>query len=51
MMQKSAAKRSKTSPFFIILFVLLAIYSLTLVGLLVWAMISAFMLSSTELML
>lgn len=42
MMQKSAAKRSKTSPFFIILFVLLAIYSLILVGLLVWAMISAF---------
>lgn len=42
MTKKSGAKRGKTSPFFVVLFVLLAIYSLILIGLLVWAMISAF---------
>lgn len=42
MTEKSGVKRSKTSLFFVVLFVLLAIYSLILIGLLVWAMISAF---------
>lgn len=42
MTKKSGVKRSKTSLFFVVLFVLLAIYSLILIGLLVWAMISAF---------
>lgn len=42
MTKKSGAGRGKTSPFFVVLFVLLAIYSLILIGLLVWAMISAF---------
>lgn len=42
MTKKSGAKRGKTSPFFVVLFVFLAIYSLILIGLLVWAMISAF---------
>ena len=42
MTKKSGAKRGKTSLFFVVLFVLLAIYSLILIGLLVWAMISAF---------
>ena len=41
MTKKICAKRAKTSPFFVALFVLLAIYSLMLVGLLVWAMISS----------
>ena len=41
MTKKTCAKRAKTSPFFVVLFVLLAIYSLMLVGLLVWAMISS----------
>ena len=42
MTKKTCAKRAKTSPFFVVLFVLLAIYSLMLAGLLVWAMISSF---------
>lgn len=42
MTKKSGAGRGKTSPFFVVLFILLAIYSLILIGLLVWAMISAF---------
>lgn len=42
MTKKSGAGRGKTSLFFVVLFVLLAIYSLILIGLLVWAMISAF---------
>lgn len=42
MTKKSGAGRGKTSPFFVVLFVLLAIYSLILIGLLVWATISSF---------
>ena len=42
MTKKSGAGRGKISPFFVVLFVLLAIYSLMLVGLLVWATISSF---------
>ena len=42
MTKKSGAGRGKTSPFFIVLFVFLIIYSLLLVGLLVWATISSF---------
>ena len=42
MTTKSGIGRRKTSSFFIVLFVFLIIYSLLLVGLLVWAMISSF---------
>ena len=42
MTKKSGAGRGKISPFFVVLFVLLAIYSLILIGLLVWATISSF---------
>lgn len=42
MTTKSGAGRRKTSSFFIVLFVFLIIYSLLLVGLLVWATISSF---------
>ena len=42
MTKKSGAGRGRTSPIFVVLFIFLAIYSLILIGLLVWAMISAF---------
>ena len=42
MTTKSGAGRGRTSPIFVVLFIFLAIYSLILIGLLVWAMISAF---------
>lgn len=42
MQEKLSSERGRTSPFFVILFIVLMLYSVLLVGLLVWAMMSAF---------